>query len=251
MISVLRAEWIKLRTVTMNWVLGIIGLAFPLVVTLLTAGFQGDSDGYDTRSLVQTLTGTSAITAIMFGVIAAAGITGEYAFGTIRPTFAAVPSRMKVMQAKAIVSVVATGLVGAVVMVIGTLVGTSLAEGQGAQIDLGATPTAMPALVGAVLYSVGLTLAGFGLGMAVRSTPATVTLIIAWPWVGEGLVGGLISAISGSESALSWMPFRAGLRMLILDLDDEPSRITGGLYFGGFVLALNALGAWIVSRRDA
>lgn len=40
MINLLHAEWIKLRTVTMNWVLGIIAGAFPLAVTLLTAYFN-------------------------------------------------------------------------------------------------------------------------------------------------------------------------------------------------------------------
>ena len=251
MINLLRAEWIKLRTITMNWVLGIIAFAFPLVVTRLTAGFQGDNQGYDTRSLVQTLTGTSAITAIMFGVIATTSITSEYAYGTIRPTFAAVPGRVRALGAKATVIVVSTALVGALVSLIGYVGGAALAEGQGAHIDLAEVPTGVPALVGAVLFAVGMALAGFGLGMAIRSTPASVTLIIAWPWVGEGLVGGLIGAISGNQEIVSWMPFQAGLRLLIVDPTDGPGRIGGGLYFAGFALALTALGGWLVNRSDA
>ena len=59
MINLLRSEWIKLRTVRMNWVLAIIAIGFPLVVTLLTAFFEGDKDGFKSRDLVSTLTGTT------------------------------------------------------------------------------------------------------------------------------------------------------------------------------------------------
>ena len=76
MINLLRSEWIKLRTVTMNWVLAIIAVAFPLVITLLNAFFEGDKDGFKGRDLVSVLTGTTVVASLLCGVIAAASITG-------------------------------------------------------------------------------------------------------------------------------------------------------------------------------
>jgi ABC-2 type transport system permease protein len=104
-INLLRAESIKLRTVTMNWVLGTIAIAFPLVVTLITAFVRGDDDDFTTDQLLEVLTGTSFITVLLVAVVAAASITSEFGFGTIRPTFAATPRRVRVITAKALVQV--------------------------------------------------------------------------------------------------------------------------------------------------
>ena len=54
MINVLRSEWIKLRTVRMNFVLAIIALAFPVIVVVLTASLA-DTDGFEKLSFVPVL----------------------------------------------------------------------------------------------------------------------------------------------------------------------------------------------------
>ena len=146
MINLLRSEWIKLRTVTMNWVLAIIALAFPLVVTLLTAFFNGDNPGFNSSDLASVLTGTTVVAALLCGVIAAASITSEFGFGTIRPTFAATPQRLKVVVAKGLVVVAATIVLAFVVIVVGWFGGSALASGRGATIDLDRAPTAVPAI---------------------------------------------------------------------------------------------------------
>ena len=48
MIATIRSEWIKLRTIVMNWVLTILALVFPLTITLLNAAIRGD-DPMDAR----------------------------------------------------------------------------------------------------------------------------------------------------------------------------------------------------------
>ena len=68
--GVVRAEWIKLRTVRMNAVLAIIAIAFPLVITVLTAVLI-DSDEMNARDLIGLVTGTSVITGMLLGVIGA------------------------------------------------------------------------------------------------------------------------------------------------------------------------------------
>ncbi len=253
MINLLRSEWIKLRTVTMNWVLAIIAVGFPLVVTLLTAFFSGDNGGFNARDLIGVLTGTTVVSALLCGVIAAASITSEFGFGTIRPTFAATPKRINVIVAKGVVVVLATTLLATVVMLVGWLAGSTIASSRGATIDLADVPAAVPAMVGVVVLTALMALAGYGFGLITRSTPVAVSILIVWPLIAEGLVGGLLSVITGNDNIGRWMPFQAGIRIAIVDSfgDGGPSRLGGGAYFGAVALAIVALGSWSVNRRDA
>lgn len=253
MINVLRAEWIKLRTVRMNWVLGIVALAFPLIITLLTSFFSGDDDDFDARTLLEVLTGTGVVATIFLGVIAAASITGEFGFGTIRPTFAAVPKRVRVIVAKGVIAVVFATVLTVVVALIGVVAGQALAEGQGATINIRGVSTAVPALVGLVALAGLMSLAGYGLGLITRSTPVAISILIVWPLIAEGLIGGLISVISGWKNVQSWMPFQAGIRIVFIDTEnfEGPSRLVGGLYFGVVAALLAVVGGYFVNRRDA
>ncbi|MCY7299919.1 MAG: ABC transporter permease [Ilumatobacteraceae bacterium] len=253
MINLLRSEWIKLRTVTMNWVLAIIAVAFPLVVTLLTAFFSGDDAGFNTRDLASVLTGTAVVAALLCGVIAAASITSEFGFGTIRPTFAATPKRVKVIVAKGVVVVLATSVLAILVVLIGWLAGSNLSSSRGATIDLAEVPTAVPAMIGVVVLTALMSLAGYGFGLITRSTPVAVSILIVWPLIAEGLVGALLSVVTGNDNIGAWMPFQAGIRLVLVESigDGGPSRIVSGGYFGVVALTLVALGSWAVNRRDA
>ena len=42
MIDAIRSEWIKLSTITVTWVLALLAVLFPIVVTVLTAAFAED-----------------------------------------------------------------------------------------------------------------------------------------------------------------------------------------------------------------
>jgi len=253
MINLLRSEWIKLRTVTMNWVLAIIAVAFPLLVTLLTASFSGDEVDWNATDLISVLTGTTVVAALLCGVIAAAAITSEFGFDTIRPTVAATPKRMKVIVAKGIVVVVSTMVLATVVVLVGWFIGGALATGQGAEIDIADVPTGVPAMVGVVVLTGLMSLVGYGFGLLTRSTPVAVSILIVWPLIAEGLVGALLSVVTGNDNIQSWMPFQAGIRVALVDVftDDGPSRLVSGVYFGAVGLAIVALGSWSVNRRDA
>ena len=252
MMNLLRSEWIKLRTVTMHWVLAVIALAFPLVVTLLTAVFNGDSSEFSANDLISVLTGTTVVASLLCGSLAAASITGEFGFGTIRPTFAATPKRLKVIAAKVIIIVSFTVELAVVIQLIGWYVGGAIARGQGATIDLADVPTGVPAMVGAIVLTALMTLAGFGLGLLTRSTAVAVAVLIVWPLIAEGLVGQLLVLATDNEQVRNWMPFQAGIRLAFVDgFGDGPSRLTSGIYFGAVATALTAMGAWLVNRRDA
>ena len=83
---------------------------------MLTAALI-DVDDMSSRDLVEMVTGTSIITGMLLGVIGATAITSEFGFGTIRPTFAATPRRIRVLVAKGIVTVLMALAVEAIVVV--------------------------------------------------------------------------------------------------------------------------------------
>jgi ABC-2 type transport system permease protein len=251
-IDTIRSEWIKLRTVRMNAVLMVIAVAFPLVITGLTAALI-DPDNFDAEDLVGLVTGTSVVSGMLLGVIGAAGITSEFGFGTIRPTFAATPSRSRVIIAKAIVTVVVGAAVQAVMVIVCFGVGAVLLNGRGGDVSLSGAGDARWAMVGIVCFAGIVSLLGLGLGLLIRSTPAAVSVLILWPLVVETLIATLF-VVAGWEDALKWMPYQAGFNLGNPDAgstSDTLGRWTGGLYFLAVVLTVTAIGAWSTSKRDA
>jgi ABC-2 type transport system permease protein len=239
----------------MNHVLVILAIAFPLIITVLTAVLVGDPTDMDAKDLTGLVTGTSVITGMLLGVIGASSITGEFGFGTIRPTFAATPKRMRVVMAKGIVTVVVALIVEAAVVLFCYGVGSIILTSRDAVLDLGAPAAdgSTEAMIGVILFAAIVSLLGFGLGLVMRSTPASVAVLILWPLVAEGLIGALLAA-AGVEHPFKWLPYNAGINLGNPDASadgESLGRVIGGLYFFGVAAAVTALGAVITNRRDA
>ena len=243
MIDAIRSEWIKMSTITVTWVLALLALLFPVVVTVLTALL---ADNLDPSDLAEVISGTTIVAAMLLGVVASIGITNEFSHGTIRPTFAAMPDRWRPLFAKPIVQVAIATVVTVAIVVLAWLVGGAIAEDP-ASLDNGAGA----ALVGVVLLAIGLTLLGYGLGLLVRNTAATICLLLLWPLIAEGLIAGLLS-VAGAEGAVKLLPYSAGFNMAVVDPDpDAFGRVAGGLYFFAWVVVIVVLGMFRTRRRDA
>ena len=253
MINAVRSEWIKLRTIRMNWVLVIIAIAFPMIVSILTAALNDDS-GFDAEDLLGVVQGTSVVTGMLLGVIGAATVTGEFGFGTIRPTFAATPKRLVVIVAKAFVTIVVAVAVEAAVVLGTFFIAGGIAEGRDRTIDLADAPNGKPAIVGIVAFAAIIGLLGFGLGLLIRNTPATVAILVLWPLVAEGIIGALLN-VAGVEHPFKFLPYNAGISMANPesnpDTAEQLSRVAAGLYFFGVTAVVTALGALSTTKRDA
>ena len=249
---VLRAEWLKWRTVRSHWVLVILGMGIPLVVTLLTAMVRS-GDRVERSSVYSLVFGASYVTAMVAGVLGAVVSAGEFGHLTIRPTFAAVPRRGAVLLAKAVLAL----LVGATMQVTVAVVaahGSFLILGwRGIQVDSSVRPPTT-VLVSSVVFVALMTMLGHALGCLMRSAPLSITTIILWPLLVESIVGALIALSTDSMTVGAWMPFQAGFRMLEygqLDLGGGPGRLSAGLYFGGVALGVTLLSSAVTARRDA
>ena len=254
MTDLLRSEWFKLRTLRLNYVLVIIGLAFVVVITGLVGIFAEVRDFRGNGSAdVAEIVGVSAILAgLLMSVIGVLAISSEFGHGTIRPTLVATPSRPKVFVAKAIVLTVLAFVSGLVIGIVGYLVGFVLLSARGAEglslFDSDGTVTIL--LIGLPILFVLLTLFGYGLGLLIRNSPAAVTLAILWPILIETIIGTAL-AIGGVDEPGKFLPYQSALALVSSSSEGfSYGRVGGGLFFGIVVAVLVGAAIAINNKRD-
>jgi ABC-2 type transport system permease protein len=251
MINTIRSEWIKLRTVRMNFVLFILAVAFPVVVSVLVAALASIND-LKVEDVVGLVTGSSVVTALLLGVVGAVSISAEFAHGTIRPTFAATPKRVRVLISKAVVIALFAAVAEALVVVFCYAVSSAIVSSRGAHLSLSDQPEARSALIGIVVFAVIVSLLGFGIGMVIRNTPAAVAVLILWPLVVENIIMAILSA-AGVDNPQKFLPYISGFGLgnPNAPTSESLSRVAGGLYFGAVTAVVAMAGALITARRDA
>jgi ABC-2 type transport system permease protein len=185
-----RAEWTKLCTASgTGWALAVLCLVTVAVgagTDAATRCATGVSCTVDTTRV--SLTGIEAGQAVV-AVLAVLIITGEYSTGMIRATFTAMPRRIAVLAAKAIVL---TGLVlaASIAAVAGSLIagriilaGNGLTAARGfALVSLAHGPT-VRAAVGSVLYLALIGLLSLGLATIVRDSGAATGTVLGLLYV--------------------------------------------------------------------
>lgn len=178
---VVRSEVVKLTSLRSTAFLLAALLVFGIGVSVLfaiTAEQGGIPDAPSTRYSLDAVTiGTVLFGQIIAGVLGVLAITAEYSSGTIQPTLAAVPRRMPVLAAKALVLFPLTAGT-ALVALLGSWVTTYPFFAQlGIQTELIA-PGFLFALVGGAVY-VGLcSVFGLGIGTLLRSAAGGSIVVI-------------------------------------------------------------------------
>ncbi|MCU1367046.1 MAG: hypothetical protein JWN39_2685, partial [Ilumatobacteraceae bacterium] len=117
--------------------------------------------------------------------------------------------------------------------------------------DVRPTGTQKAAMLGLVVLCGMLSLLGYGLGLIIRNSPATVAILILWPLLLESIVRAVLTA-AGVDNPTPWLPYQSALQMAKPDLDPgDPSRIRAGLFLGVIVIVFVVIGVFINERRDA
>jgi ABC-2 type transport system permease protein len=240
--GLLHSEWLKIRTTrTVVWyLLGlvvIVGIAIAGQVANAPVEILEDEEGF-----IDTLESSTAATffALLFGII---GITGEYRHGTITTTFLATPIRDRVLVAKVVTYAVAGLLLGLFAVLIAFAMALPWLSAKGAD------PTIMDREVGLFLLGVLATAALWGaLGLAFASivTNQVGALIFAFVWllILENIIAGLF------PDAAPYTPGGAARGLMRMDGEDVLSMWAAAAVTVGYVVALAAVGARLVIRRD-
>jgi len=249
MIATIRSEWIKLRTVRSNVTTAVVAVLIPLAISLLSVTFMGENS-IDSGTLPGFIVGSGSVAVLLIGVIGVLCFTQEYSRGTIRLTLAATPSRPRVYLAKSVV-VATTGaaLTGAIVLV-GNVVGSAIIGARDVP-ALDSNPDAAPAFLAMILMGAVVALLGMAIGALTRNPPSAITILVLWPLLVEGIVGGLLS-LAFEDNIVRWMPFQTGLNSMFLELPEDGFGRWGSLgYFAAWVLLVMVLAERSLKRRDA
>lgn len=253
MMNTIRSEFIKIRTVRVHWVLAIIGLALPIALIVLFAVFVSLFDLADrSRTVTDFIVGSSALTGLLLSAMAAISLTSEYGHNTIRPTYAATPTRFRVHGAKLIVISAVLALMGAVVIFAGWFITQLIVVLRDGSLSLG-DPEVLSRLISGVVAIVLVGWFGFALGLVIRNSAATVTIVLLWQLLVEAIIGGLLFVVNW-DGAAKWLPYsalRSATASAFDESDDQLGRPWGLVYFAAVSLVLIALGAFVDNRRDA
>ena len=199
----LRSEWIKLRTVRSTvWsyatvIVISLGLALLMSSTITLEGTAPRSE--QVSWMIQVSAFGIVFGQLVVAVLGVLSISGEYSTGMVRSSLTAVPRRVPVLAAKAIVLFVCTYVVGLVSVVGSYLVAMPLMAGQGVSVSL-TDPDLLLPLLTAALYLSLIAVFGLGVGTILRSGAGgiaatlgiilllpTVLQVIPAPWVADVL----------------------------------------------------------------
>jgi len=250
MSALVRAELLKLRTVALPFWLLLTTLGFVLlsvVATVLTAGMAGSPFQRDDPQLLARAVASASAGNVIVLVLGILALTQEFRFGTATPSFLVTPRRGAVLAAK-LGAVALVGLVFAIVSIVFAL-GVSWLL-----ITLRGDRPVFDATVVEVLLGVGLVLAlygpiGVGVGALVRNQIAAVVAALAWTFIAEQLLVGLLPEVG------RWTP--GGASAAVLQLGDAATTrgdllpVWGGaLLLAAYAVVLSVVAARVTLRRD-
>ncbi|MGI8412620.1 MAG: ABC transporter permease [Solirubrobacteraceae bacterium] len=251
---VARSEWTKLRSVrSTRWslfvaILLIIGIGI-LVCVVFDSRWPhlGAEERSHFHPLRVNLAGVE-FAQLAIGVLGVLAITAEYSTGMIRATFSAVPKRLPVLWAKALVFGAVAFVITLPAVFIVFFAGQAILSGQHINIAL-SHPGALRALVGAALYMTVMGLFGLGLGAIFRSTAAGISALAGIVFVLPPIIGLLPTSFADSVSP--YLPSNAG--GAVWTINPDPHTLAPWAGFGVFciyaALAL-AIAAVLMKRRD-
>lgn len=256
-VGVVRAEWIKLVSLRSTWwalagTVAVIALV-ALGNTVSLGGTAGEAapptSGLRGADLIASGFPFGMLTIAVLGVLL---FTGEFATGTIRSTFAAVPTRLPVLAAKALVLLVVTvgvTLVSAAVAYVVTMPPLSrhhlvpALDEVGTWRVLGGT---VYALAAAALFSLGL-------GALLRSTAAGIAAALTILMLLPGIL--TFVTLDWVQDLVRYLPLPASSALLSsgppLVPGDDLSTQQSLIVLAGYALVPLVAAAVALDRRDA
>ncbi len=242
MIAQIRAELVKIRTTrtTIALILGMVALI--LIFTLLT-GLLSHPSGLMGKENQRELLGVSSLTGVFSALAGVLLVTGEYRFGTIRPTFLFNPARSHVLAAKVLAGALAGIVFGVIGEAIGWAVGYAVLDGRGITVVLSSGDIlllTLGGLAGAALWGA----IGAGLGAIIHNQVGGVIALLAWGLVVDNLLFGLAPSVG------RFMPDRASDALMGLREHHLLAPGAGAIILIAWAGALAVLGIALSVRQD-
>ena len=247
------SEWTKLRSVrSTRWSLAA-AVVFTIGIAALACAVvshhwphMSAADRADFHPLEVNLAGVQ-LAQLAIGVLGVLVITAEYSTGMIRASMTAVPRRLPVLWAKAIVY----GLVTLALMIPATLiafvVGESIFKGRHINIAF-SHPGVARAVIGAALYLTVVGLFGLGLGAIVRNTAGGIATFAGIMFVLPPLMN--VLPTSWNNAASPYLPLAAGQAIMSITSGNHLRPWVGFALLCGYAAAALAIASILLVRRD-
>ena len=216
--GVMRGEWIKLLSLRSTWwALASTAAVITLVSLAAAMSLSAMADDPLLASSLGQMHGAEVIAQgfhfgmLTIAVLGALFITGEYSTGMVRSTFAAVPTRIPVLAAKALTL---TALTAAVTLLSATLsyLVTMPHLSQHDLVPALDDPGTWRVLAGTVYSLVAAALFSLGIGTLLRSTAATVTVALTVLLLLPGALSFI--TLDWVETVVSYLPLPASSALL-------------------------------------
>lgn len=253
MTRLLSAEFRKVTTVRLWWVLGLAALLIGLLssvasiplVSAIATDTASDRAGTATIGLFVAL-GSVFLFAALFGAVNAGA---EYRHGTLADTFLSTRGRDRVVAAKLAVTV-GFGLLYCLAVEIVTVPLLLIAAPDHIRLDA----TILAVLGAGLLASALWALLGAGLALATASATGSAVGLVAWYVFGEATARVILSGL-GLGALGQWLPASVTVTTFRGIVEDNPVEDVPGWQQSILVLALWAavacgLGWWTTRRRD-
>jgi len=275
LLRAIRAEFAKLLTTRIWWVLAIVMFGYIGMLSgglaALFAGIQSGTIAPDAAggtgqgappvgSLPPLVYSFASSVGYVFPVLLGAlAATGEFRHQTLTPTFLANPRRAQVLGAKAIALFLAGGAFGAIALLTSVGVGSLIINAFGVDTLLGDGDTW--ALFGRILLAMALwATIGVGLGVLVPSQVASIVIVLAFTQFVEPLLRFASMFTEATAGIGQFLPGAASDALVgasVFTVASPVGGVTSSLdwWLGGLVLlayaAVATVGGYFVSwRRD-
>lgn len=256
--DLLHSEWTKLRTVRSTmWsliVMTVATLGFTVLITALTVNSWNTASQTTRQQMIADPVSTILGAGLYVGqlaicVLGVMVMSSEYSTGSIRSSLLAVPRRLPMLGAKAVVFAALVFVVGTAVAFISFFIGAPILHSH-APVSLG-DGGVLRAIVGMGMYLAVLGLFSMAVGGLLRHTAAAITVVIGLVLVLEPIS----SLIPGSvgKHIHDYLPSTSG-QMITQGVQGSGQVLSPWQGFGVFCLwtaVLFAACCYLLARRDA
>jgi ABC-2 type transport system permease protein len=256
--SVLRSEWIKMRTVRSTmWTLVamvVTTVGVSIVATATVSGRWQSMAAFDRLTFDPTSVSLAGLifSLLVIGVLGVLVMSAEYGTGTIRSTLAAVPNRPLVLATKAAVFAAVAVVVGEVLSFASFLVGQVLLRSPAPHAVL-SQPGVLRAVAGGGLMIAALGLFALGLATIIRHTAGAITAYVGVLLVLPALVAALPSSIGNRISEYLPLHITDTMTSVLHAGGGAPalSPWVGFAVVSGYAIVALVVGGVLMVRRDA
>lgn len=261
--GVLKSERIKLSSLRSIRVTLLVTLAASAGLSLLSAWAMKSTFQYQEIDLaalpaeqlqsylLTVSTFASPFLALIFGVLGVFVISSEYSSGMILSSLAAVPRRTPMYFGKAIVLAIIALITAALLVLIGLGVGIAFLPAAAAEL---ASMPVLTGVLGALVYLVCISLFGFGIAAALRSTAGGIAVVAGIIFVLP--IGLQFLSMTGWEwvpAVSGYLPMSLGgtLGMGDIAMSTDPTYWGAMLSIALWAAVPLALGLLVLRSRDA